>query len=142
MIPSPLLRAIQTELSPSHHLGPSLLGRMMVSAHLDARMLASVAAQSLAWQECAAAGCHSADCARAGVTKHAPRAEIVGGAVTAALASARGGTKELLALSAVISSRYLLLATRQFGSDDRSVTAMRAVLDKVVPPERAAKSCD
>lgn len=140
-----MLRTMLDDLSPSHHLGPQLLAKLVAAPGLDTRMLSSVAAQSLAWQECAAAGCHSRDCARAGITKHAPRAELVGEAVTAAIASAKSGTKELLALSAVISSRYVLLATRQFGPEDRSVKTMRAVLDKVVPteqPRQAARQAE
>lgn len=128
-----LLKEARDELSPSHYIGPSLLSAIGAAPGLDPQVHASVAAQALAWLECASAGCHAPDCARAGVTRHAPNSELVGEAVTAALLAARVGSKEMLALSAVISSRYVLLATRQFGPEDRSVKAMRTVLDKVVP---------
>ena len=98
---------------------------------------AATAAQLLATLECAAARCHSPKCARAGVTQHPPRAELVGEAVTAAMACAHGGTKESIALCAVISSRYLPWAVRQFGAQDSSVKVMQAVMQKVIPQAAA-----
>lgn len=132
-----LLSAVREELSPSHYLGPRLLQALIGAPGLEPMMLASASAQALAWLECATAGCFSNACGRAGVTRHEPSAELVGEAATAVLASARVATKELVAIGAVIASRYLPWAVRQFGNEDRSVKAMRAVLDKVTPPKKS-----
>ena len=52
---------------------------------------------------------------------------------TLALACANGGTKDLVGLAGVISSRYLPWAARQFGPEDVSVKTMQKVLDLVTP---------
>ena len=80
-----------------------------------------------------AAGCNSLQCARHGVTKHPPSPDVVGEAVTAALACSNGGTKDLVAVSAVICSRYMQWAARQFGPHDVAVEKMQRVLDLVAP---------
>lgn len=124
--------AVREALSPSHYLIPRVLSLASgLSPAAPARAAAAVAALSLAALECAAAGCHSTRCARAGVTQHPASAALTGEAVTAALACASGGSADLVALAAVIASRYLPWVARQFGPADVSFKTMRAVLDKV-----------
>ena len=128
------VQSVRDDLSPSHHLAPELLSRIFeIHPPPPPRERAAVAAQALATLECAASGCHSLKCARHGVTRHPPCAELVGEAVTAALACASGGTKELVGLAGVISSRYLPWAVRAFGPEDTSVRTMQKVLDLVAP---------
>lgn len=125
------------ELSPSHYLGPTLLSLLAsLEPPQKPRTAASTAAHALATLECAAARCHSRSCARAGVTQHPACPELVGEAVTAALACASGGSADVVATAAVIACRYLPWAVRQFGAQDRSVKTMQAVLNKVTPPKK------
>ena len=125
------------ELSPSHYLGPTLLSLLAsLEPPQKPRAAASTAAHALATLECAAARCHSRSCARAGVTQHPACPELVGEAVTAALACASGGSADVVAAAAVIACRYLPWAVRQFGAQDRSVKTMQAVLNKVTPPKK------
>ena len=51
-----------------------------------------------------------------------------------------GGSKELIALSGVIASRYLPWAIRQFGVEDASVKRMQQVLALITPAAAAAGS--
>jgi hypothetical protein len=128
------VQAVRDSLSPSHHLAPELLAQLLeLNPPPPPRERAAVAAQALATLECAAAGCHSLKCARHGVTQHPPCAVLVGEAVTAAITCANGGTKDLVGLAGVISSRYLPWAARQFGPQDASVKTMQKVLDLVAP---------
>ena len=124
--------AVREALSPSHYLGPRLLCAALEPPP-PPRTAASAACQALATLECASASCHERTCARAGVTKHEARAELVGEAATAVLACVAAGTADLVALAAIIGSRYLPWAMRQFGPDDIAVKAMRAALERVGP---------
>ena len=131
--------SVRASLSPTHYLGPQLLSLLTASHEtpLDPPptkvATAATAAHTLALLECAAARCHSNACARAGVTQHGARPELVTEAVTAVLACAAASSKEWTARGAVISSRYLPWAVRQFGADDLSVQTMQSLLQLVLP---------
>lgn len=133
------LAAVRSTLSPTHHLCMRLLAITPTPPPSPAAR-ANAAAYALAAMECSAAGCHSRACLRKGVTQHPAPPSLVGEGVTASLACASGGSKELIALSGVIASRYLPWAIRQFGVEDASVKRMQQVLALITPAAAAAGS--
>lgn len=133
--------SVREQLSPSHHLGvQALAGVVSTSPPPDARALAAAATHELAILECAGAHCHSRQCARAGVTQHPARAELVAKAATAALACVATKSKDLLAVGGVIASRYLPWAMRQFGPEDHSVKTMQILLKLIASSRQASQT--
>ena len=81
-------------------------------------------------------------CARAGITQHPARPELVGKAATAVLSCVATKSKELLAIGAVIASRYLPWAMRQYGLEDQSVKTMQALLRLTAAPKAAKEQAN